>query len=379
MPRLTPDAPSIVIVGGGLVGLSAAFHARRAEPRARVTVLERARVGDAASGASAAGVRVMGRAPAERALALESLSRWPELDRELEGKTGYRRSGGLRVALDEAGWAEARATLAEQRAAGVPLELADADGARRLAPGISLECRGGVHCVIDGQAEALATVHAFAAAARRLGVRIEEGADATALAVEASRVVAVVRADGAREACDVAIVAGGAWSAPLLAKVGVRLPLRGRGLQMLLTDAAPASLTPVVGCFGRPLSLKQLADGAYLIGGGWPARIPNEAVNRCEVLPESVSGSLEVARAVYPPLAARAVTRSWAGIEAFTPDDLPVLGPVPGVGGLLVAAGFSGHGFALVPALGDVLARLALGLDPRADLWRGLDVARYAS
>ena len=375
---MTPDAPSIVIVGGGLVGLSAALHARRAEPRARVTVLERARVGDAASGASAAGVRVMGRAPAERALALESLSRWPELDRELEGKTGYRRSGGLRVALDEAGWAEARATLAEQRAAGVPLELADADGARRLAPGISLECRGGVHCVIDGQAEALATVHAFAAAARRLGVRIEEGADATALAVEASRVVAVARADGAREACDVAIVAGGAWSAPLLAKVGVRLPLRGRGLQMLLTDAAPASLTPVVGCFGRPLSLKQLADGAYLIGGGWPARIPNEAVNRWEVLPESVSGSLEVARAVYPPLAARAVTRSWAGIEAFTPDDLPVLGPVPGVGGLLVAAGFSGHGFALVPALGDVLARLALGLDPRADLWRGLDVARYA-
>ena len=375
---MTPDAPSIVIVGGGLVGLSAALHARRAEPRARVTVLERARVGDAASGASAAGVRVMGRAPAERALALESLSRWPELDRELEGKTGYRRSGGLRVALDEAGWAEARATVAEQRAAGVPLELADADGARRLAPGISLECRGGVHCVIDGQAEALATVHAFAAAARRLGVRIEEGADATALAVEASRVVAVARADGAREACDVAIVAGGAWSAPLLAKVGVRLPLRGRGLQMLLTDAAPASLTPVVGCFGRPLSLKQLADGAYLIGGGWPARIPNEAVNRWEVLPESVSGSLEVARAVYPPLAARAVTRSWAGIEAFTPDDLPVLGPVPGVGGLLVAAGFSGHGFALVPALGDVLARLALGLDPRADLWRGLDVARYA-
>ena len=147
----------------------------------------------------------------------------------------------------------------------------------------------------------------------------------------------------------------------------------------LAPDAAPASLTPVVGCFGRPLSLKQLADGAYLIGGGWPARIPNEAVNRWEVLPESVSGSLEVARAVYPPLAARAVTRSWAGIEAFTPDDLPVLGPVPGVGGLLVAAGFSGHGFALVPALGDVLARLALGLDPRADLWRGLDVARYAS
>src|SRR5205807_382131 len=112
-----------------------------------------------------------------------------------------------------------------------------------------------------------------------------------------------LRSDGARVPCDVALVAGGAWSAPLLAKIGVRLPFRSRGLQMLLTDLAPATLTPVIGCFGRPLSLKQLADGAYLIGGGWPAR---------------------------------------------------------------------------VPTVGDVLARLALGLDMLGHLWRGLGTARFA-
>jgi glycine/D-amino acid oxidase-like deaminating enzyme len=369
---------AIVIVGGGLMGLSAAFHLRRAEPRARVTVLERGRVGDAASSASAAGVRVMGRDPAERAMALESLGRWPELDRELDAKTGYRRSGGLRIALDEAGWAEALATIGEQRQDGVPVELVDAAAAHRLAPGLSRDCRGGVHCPIDGQAEAVATVHAWATAARRLGARIEEGIGAEALVVEGWRAVAVLRSDGARLPCDVALIAGGAWSAPLLAKIGVRVPLQGRGLQMLLTDPAPAALTPVVGCFGRPLSLKQLADGAYLIGGGWPARVPDAAMNRWQVLDDSVRGSLEIARAVYPPLAARTVARSWAGIEAFTPDDLPVLGPVNGVDGLLVAAGFSGHGFALVPTVGDVLARLALGLDPLAHLWRGLGVARLA-
>jgi sarcosine oxidase subunit beta len=372
-------ARAIVIVGGGLMGLSAAFHLRRADPQTRVTVLERGRVGDAASSASAAGVRAMSRDPAERALALESLGRWPELDRELEGKTGYRRGGGLRIALDDTGWAEARATVGEQRAAGVPVELVDAATAHRLAPGLSPECRGGVHCPIDGQAQAVATVQAWASAARRVGARIEEGVGADGLVVEGARIVAVVRSDGARLACDAALVAAGAWSATLLAKVGLTLPLRGRGLQMLLTDpAASVSLTPVVGCFGRPLSLKQLADGAYLIGGGWPARVPDDAVNRWEVLDESVRGSLEIARAVYPPLAPRTVARSWAGIEAFTPDDLPVLGPVPGIAGLLVAAGFSGHGFALVPTVGDILARLVLGRDPLAHLWRGLDVARLA-
>jgi len=109
---------------------------------------------------------VMGRDPAERAMALESLGRWPELDRELDAKTGYRRGGGLRIALDDPGWAEARATVGEQRADGVPVELADAAAAHRLAPGLSPDCRGGVHCPLDGQAEAVATVRAWATAAR---------------------------------------------------------------------------------------------------------------------------------------------------------------------------------------------------------------------
>src|SRR5262245_30262958 len=127
---------SIVIVGGGLMGLSAAFHLRRAAPALPVTVLERAAVGAAASGASAAGVRVMGRDPAERVLALESLRRWPDLDHELEAETGYRRGGGLRVAIDEQAWRAAPQWVAVQQADGVPVELVDESAARALVPGI---------------------------------------------------------------------------------------------------------------------------------------------------------------------------------------------------------------------------------------------------
>ena len=366
----------IAIAGGGLMGLSAAFHLRRADASLPVTVFERASVGAAASGASAAGVRVMGRDPAERALALESLARWPELDRELEGDTRYRRDGGLRVALDAAAWSAVPDWVATQRADGVPLEIVDESAMRRLAPDLSPKCLGGVYSAIDGQAEAMPTVLAFAAAARRLGARIEDGVGVQHVIVERGRVVAVARTDGTRVGCDVAIVAAGAWSATLLAPHGVELPLRTRALQMLLTVPAPMRLRQVLGAFDRKLSLKQLGDGAYLIGGGWPALITDEAENRYQILDDSVRASREIAGTVYLAAKSAALARSWAGLEAFTPDEIPFIGPVPGIDGLLVATGFCGHGFALSPAVGDILARLALGRDSREHLWRGLRVDR---
>jgi sarcosine oxidase subunit beta len=370
---------SVVIVGGGLMGLSAAWHLRRADPRAPVLVLERAAPGAAASGASAAGVRAMGRDPAERALALASLARWPTLDRELEAPTGYRRGGGLRLALDTPAWLAAAGWVAEQRADGVPVEVVDAAEARALAPGVAPHVRGGVHCPIDGQADALATVRAFAAGARRLGARVEEGAGALRLVVERDRVVGVAGAAGRHEPCDVVIVAAGVWTAGLLAGLGVALPLATRALQMLLTGPAPPALGPVLGAFDRKLSFKQLEGGAYLIGGGWPARILDEAANAWALRADSVRASLTVAREVYPAVAGCALVSGWAGLEAFTPDELPVIGPVPAVAGLLVATGFSGHGFALAPAVGDVLARLALGHDARPELWRGLRAERFTA
>ncbi len=367
---------SVVVIGGGLVGLSAAWHLRLTDPTARVRVLERGAVGAGASGASAAGVRAMGRDRAERAIALASLARWPDLDRELEGSTGYRRGGGLRVTESAAEQAQARADVAAQRADGVPVELLGESDARRIAPGLSPAVMGGVHCPIDGQADALATVRAFAAAVRRLGAGIDEGAAVASILAERGRVGGVALSDATRVPCDVAIVAAGAWTARLLAPLGLRVPLTARGLQMLLTDPGTSALVPVVGRVGGQFSLKQLAGGAYLIGGGWPGKIPDESASRGHVLDESVSGSFALARSVYTPLERHTVVESWVGIEAFMPDDLPILGPVRGVEGLFVATGFSGHGFALAPAVGDVLARLALGRDPLPHLWKGLHVER---
>src|SRR5258706_15002420 len=94
------------------------------------------------------------------------------------------------------------------------------------------------------------------------------------------------------------------------------------------------------------------------------------------MLEESLTESLETARAVFPRVGECALARSWAGLEAFTPDDLPILGPGPGINGVLVAAGFSGHGFALRPMIGDILAPLTLGQDALGPLWQGLPFDR---
>jgi hypothetical protein len=145
--------------------------------------------------------------------------------------------------------------------------------------------------------------------------------------VERGRVVAVTRSDGSSQPCDVAVVAAGAWTAGLLAPLGVRLPIATRALQMLLTEAAPAALDPVIGAFDRKLSLKQLETGAYLIGGGWPADITDEPANAWTLRPDSVSASLAVAREIHPPTGRCALARGWAGLEAFTPDDPAGAGP----------------------------------------------------
>jgi sarcosine oxidase subunit beta len=256
----------------------------------------------------------------------------------------------------------------------VPLQFVDAE-ARRLARGLTDEAAGGLWCPIDGQAEAGATVAAFATAAQRLGARLEQSA-ARRLVSEGDRVIAVELTDGTQMPCEVAIVAAGAWSAALLAPLGLTLPLQARALQMLLTEPGPAALEPVLGAWQQPLSLKQLGDGAYLIGGGWPAEIMDEPGNAWALRQESVAGNWAIAERVYPPLAELALARGWAGIEAFTPDDLPLIGPVPGRDGLLLATGFSGHGFALTPAVGEILAALALGRPALEHLWPGLRVER---
>ena len=151
-------------------------------------------------------------------------------------------------------------------------------------------------------------------------------------------------------------LAAGALSNRLASTVGVRLPIRVEALQMIRSSAAPAdSLIPVLSAMRRALSLKQSHDGAFLLGGGWPGDITEDGCGY-RMREKSIEGNWNEACAILPAVATRRLERAWCGLEAMSADQIPFVGSMPEMPGLIVAAGFSGHGFAIAPAVGRALA-----------------------
>jgi len=351
MAEALPRAADVVVIGGGIIGCAIAYELARMG--VDTLLLEAGTLARGASGASAGGVRQQGRDPRELPLARQAVARWPSLAEELGCPTGFLRCGHLTLAESP----QALAVLAErcerERAYGIDARLVDAADVQTLAPGVAPHVVGGSWTPDDGQAvPALATV-AFAQAARRFGARIIVGCRVTGIRQAANRVVGVDTPFGSL-ACNWIINAAGAWSAHLARLAGRVLNVVPRALQMLVTVPVSHRPLPVLGALNRRLSFKQLADGSYLIGGGWPGIV---AGPRSVLLPASLQGSARDACAIYPPVAQIPLRRAWAGIEGFTPDGVPVVGPDPDLAGFVYACGFCGHGFALAPAVGEVVAR----------------------
>jgi len=352
----------VLIVGGGVIGSSIAYHL--ALRGTQITVLDQAQPAapPSASWASAGGVRRQRRDPREWALTQAAARRWPDLAAELGAEIGFRQGGHLHLVETAADRRALEERVARERGAGLDVRVIEADEARRLAPGIADTVVAAAWSPGDGQANPVATTRAFAAAAAARGASYRTGAPARLLG-ETRRITGAA-AGGETFTAETVIVAAGAWSAGLLRPLGVRVSIVPRGPQMILTDPAPPALAPTITGTGRALSLKQLPDGAYFIGGGWPSDVDGAAMT-CTVRDESVRGSWQVATEVFAPLRDCRIKQAWCGLEGESADGVPLIGPVPGIAGLYVAAGFSGHGFQLAPAVGAaVTASLCGDADP---------------
>lgn len=364
----------IIVVGGGVIGTSIAWHLARAG--AGVTLLESRDIAAAASGASAGGVRQQGRDPREMPLAIAAIARWAELERELDADLHYYREGHLVVYEREDDPPIARKSVAAQRALGLEIEFVDGDDLRELCPGLAEQIIAGTYTPTDGHADPGITTRAFADAAKREGADLRIGVQVTGIERDGQRITGVKTNDGTL-AADLVVLAAGAWTNDLVAPLGIDLPLEPAGLQMILSRPMPKLLKQVVGAHGRPLSLKQLREGNYLIGGGWPGDIDmTSGVGKTR--PESIEGSRDTASSIFPVLNDMEIERSWVGVEAIALDEIPVIDMVPGYDGCLVAAGFSGHGFALSPIVGQLVAEWVLDGQPSIPL-DAFSATRFAS
>ena len=213
----------------------------------------------------------------------------------------------------------------------------------------------------DGQADPRRTTSAFAVAAQHHGAEYFNQTHVDALVSNAGRVSGIT-VGAAAVSADAVVLATGVWTNALTAALGCEVPVAVRGPQMLLTTPGPPRLTPTLTAVNRALSLKQLASGEYFIGGGWPTDVVEDNDRlACRVRPESVDGSWAVATDIVPSVADQRVERHWGGLEAESVDGVPFIGPAPGLEGVFLAVGFSGHGFQLSPAVGRAVADLVGG------------------
>jgi sarcosine oxidase, subunit beta len=241
------------------------------------------------------------------------------------------------------------------------VRLLDYRAVHDLVPSLSAHIIAGSYSPQDGQADPPRTTRAFAAAAQRLGAIYCQETPVSSLLLRGDRVDGVSSARGTLHA-DHVVLAAGAWSDDLAASIGLRLPVRMEAPQMLLSSPSDTHiLPPVLGTLNRPLSLKQLPAGSFLLGGGWPGD-PTPDRLHYTLRPESVQGNWDIACDVLPALKQQRIVRSWCGLEAVSIDDIPFIGSVSGLAGLTLALGFSGHGFAISPAVGRCVADQIAGL-----------------
>jgi glycine/D-amino acid oxidase-like deaminating enzyme len=407
-----PAATSVAIVGGGIIGTSAALTlASRGVP---VALFEKGYIACEQSSRNWGWCRQAGRDAREMPLIVESLRLWRDMNRMTEADTGFRECGVLFVGENEAEERNFSEWIDMARPFEIGARMVRGGELKALMPGASREYRCGLHVPGDGCAEPQRAAPAIARAAQRKGALIMTHCAVRGIERAGGRVAAVVTERG-RVACESVILAGGAWTSLFCASLGVRLPQlkvlasvmrtapfangpdactwvgkvgyrRRRDGGYTLANGA-GHVVPLVPDSLRYLreflpslrreaqSLKPRVTGQSLLEFGAPRRwaldkpSPFEATRVLDPKPNGALNreALEEMIGVYPAFKQARVVQEWAGYIDATPDVVPYIGPVGTLPGVTVATGFSGHGFGIGPAAGRLAADLATAQTPLVD------------
>ena len=411
-PQL-PAQADVVVIGGGIIGTFTAYQlARRG---LQVALVEKGRIGAEQSSRNWGWCRQQNRDARELPMATSSLDLWERFGADENEDTGFRRCGLLYLSNDEAeleGWARWGRFA---RTVNVQTHMLSSDEAARRGRATGQPWKGGVYSPTDGTADPSRAAPAVARAVMRHGGTVHQRCAARGLETEGGRLSAVVTELGSIRT-KTAVLAGGAWASSFCRQHGIRFPQASIRQTALAVSPGPADDLPDA-LHTKDISLTRRNDGSYTLAIGGRARVdptgqflrfapqflpmfarrwrslapgglegirsgheslsrwkldeptPMERMRVLDPTPDATTVRLthERALALVPALRGREVSAAWAGYVDSTPDGVPGIGEVASLPGLVLAAGFSGHGFGIGPGAGHLIADIVTGVPPIFD------------
>jgi sarcosine oxidase, subunit beta len=351
------EQATVVIVGGGVIGASVAYHLA-VRGMTDVVVVERSGLGSGSTGRAAGGVRQQFSTETNCRLSMLSVAKLLSFQQDTGWDPRFVQVGYLFLLTRDEDWQDFQRNAAMQNQLGIDVELLSPHAAQALVPPLAVDdVVGATYCASDGHADPTQVCLGYASAARTRGVEIVPGTTVTGIAVEKGRVTAVETSNGRVETRFVVDCAG-PWAGQIAALAGIEVPIAPYRRQLYYMERIPTipETAPMVVDFASSMYFRP--EGPGLLLGMTDRKEPSSySVQTDDAFLEML---IDQAVRRVPALAATGVVRGWAGLYDVTPDANPILGPVAGVEGLLMAAGFSGHGFMHAPATGQLVAEMVL-------------------
>jgi sarcosine oxidase subunit beta len=368
---LMSNTADVVIIGGGVVGCAAAYYLAKAG-NTNVIVLEGTKsIGHGGSSRNGGGVRQSGRDVRELPYAMYGIKHlWPTLSEELGVDVEYTQKGNLRLGKTEAHLEKLQTLAKNAQSVGLDVRMVDAKEVKEICPYLSDDIIGASWCPTDGHANPLTTTLGYYKRALEMGVRFYTDAEVTELRKVKGKVRKVILKDGTVFEGETIILAAGYESRYIARTVGVDVPMTRLIDECLVTEMQPHMFDIMLGTAGADFYGHQAKHGSFVFGSDCGYEEVTDMTDPSKLITNAMtlSASCRAIMGYVPALKDAKIVRSWCGWLDNAFDGVPFISKVDEAEGLILACGFTGHGFGTAPAVGLMLSQMVAGEDTVVDI-----------